>query len=348
MAEKSGKIGAVYAQSGALTTKTNTPIGTGDAATTVFYLEKTLLACENATDWTGNTLTNPAGKDVLCLQDQEPDPAVATTEYKTVYNPAGTWDWHDVTRLSFWLKSNRVSTAFTWARLYLSDGTNESYWNLAFAAATWTRFNLLLGTPDGKTGADYCVLTAVTSITVNFKAADTTTFYKQIDMIGLTPQGIARSVTIKVAGTAVAENTYILTPSGTLTFNTAPAAVAITATYDYYVVIQTTGFFNWSFDHACDVLETTDYGDSGHRTYMAALKGWTGSAGRHWLTTETMDGWLATERIVKFFTDESSDPQLRYEGWAIITGDSVTSAVDTLVNESLSFQGCGILTYVEE
>jgi hypothetical protein len=346
--ELAGKIGAVYAQSGSLTAKTDAPIGTGDAATTVFYLERTLIACENTTLWTGNTLSNPAGKDGNCLQDQEPDPAVATTEYKTVYTPAAAWDWHDVTRLSFWLKSDRASTAFTWARLVLSDGVNESYWTLTFAAATWTRFNLLLGTPDGNNGTA-CDLTAITTLTINFKAADTTTFYKQIDMIGLTPQGIARSVTVKVAATEVAPDTYTLTPSGTLTFDTAPAALAaITATYNYYAVVQTTGFFNWKADQKADVLETTDYGDGGHRTYIASLDNWTGSAERHWLTTETMDGWLATERIVKFFMDISSDPQLRYEGWAVVTGDSISSAVDTLVNEGLSFQGCGVLTYVDE
>lgn len=345
MAEKAGKTGAFYAMTGSKTTKTLAPIGTGDAATTIFYLTRTLVACENDTDWTGNALTNPAGKDSNCIQDQEPDPVTMATEYKTVYNPSGTWDWHDVTRLSFWLKSDRISTAFTWARIVLSDGTNESYWDLTFAAATWTRFNILLSTPDGNNGTD-CSLTAVTSITFNFKAADTTTFYKQIDMIGLTPQAVDKDITVKVAGTEQGKDKYLHTVSGKLTFETAPGDEdAITVTYDYYAISQVGGFFNWAITQAVGTLDKTDFQSGGHKEFLAGLKEWSASAERHWLTDESLAAWLGVTKIIKLFLDESSDPQLRYEGWAIVNGLNPAVAVDTIINESLSFQGTGQLSY---
>jgi len=81
---------------------------------------------------------------------------------------------------------------------------------------------------------------------------------------------------------------------------------------------------------------------NGHKTYIAAVKGWTGSAERHWLTEEVLE-WIGDNLIIRFYVDESSD--LRYEGWVIVNTHGISSAVDTLVSESLGFQGDGILSY---
>ena len=114
--------------------------------------------------------------------------------------------------------------------------------------------------------------------------------------------------------------------------------------HSYSEIGQVCGFFSWSFDKVCDMLETTDYCDSGHRTYIANLKGWTGSAERHWLTEEMLE-WEGTKLLIKFYVDNESSPKLRYEGWAEVTGHSINSSVDVLVGETLSFQGDSVLTY---
>jgi hypothetical protein len=112
--------------------------------------------------------------------------------------------------------------------------------------------------------------------------------------------------------------------------------------HSYSEVGQVCGFFSWGADNVCDILETTDYCDDGHRTYIANLKGWTGSAERHFLTEENLD-WITDHLIIRFYVDTEND--LRYEGWVIVDGHGITSAVDTLVNESISFKGDGILNY---
>jgi len=114
--------------------------------------------------------------------------------------------------------------------------------------------------------------------------------------------------------------------------------------HSYSEVGQVAGFFNWSFNKVGDALETTDYSDAGVRTYIAGLKGWTGSAEKHWITEVPLD-WIGTLLIIKLYVDNVTSPTLRYEGWGVIVGHGVTSAVDTLVNESLSFQGDSVLTY---
>lgn len=154
------------------------------------------------------------------------------------------------------------------------------------------------------------------------------------------------------------------TPRGKLTISDAPATGSVNVNYTWFaevgevgattgVVKQYGGFFNWGIDHNVDVVDKTDFEDSGHRSYMAVLDGWTATAERHWVDSG-MKQYMGSKVIVKFYAQDddtdkgigsASDTGSRYEGYGIVVGMSPTVAVDTLVNESLSFQGTGILTY---
>ena len=153
---------------------------------------------------------------------------------------------------------------------------------------------------------------------------------------------------ILISGSTSNDGTYTLTAAaaGTLTVAT---GLLTTEAAGETVTIQTTsliaqvaGFFSWSFNRVGDPLEATDYSDAGHRTYIPGVDSWTGSAERHWLTELPLE-WENTKLIIKFYVDV--DSAIRFEGWGLVTGHGVTSAVDTLVNESISFQGDGILSY---
>ncbi len=124
------------------------------------------------------------------------------------------------------------------------------------------------------------------------------------------------------------------------------------------VVMQRGGFFNWSMDNTCDTVETTDFDDSGVKQYKPTLTGWTAAAERHWITGEGigLKGKMGSgvAMIVKFYVEDidtdkgigsTSDTGTRYEGFAHLTGLSPSTAVDTLTNESLTFQGTGRLAY---
>ena len=129
---------------------------------------------------------------------------------------------------------------------------------------------------------------------------------------------------------------------GTVVGGTTADGTVTWTCHSYSEVGQVCGFFSWGADNVCDMLPTTDYCDNGHKTYIAAVKGWTGSAERHWLTEDVLE-WIGDNLIIKFYIDV--DNSLRYEGWVIVDSHSITSAVDTLVNESINFQGDGILSY---
>lgn len=162
---------------------------------------------------------------------------------------------------------------------------------------------------------------------------------------------IVSKVTSDIAGLVPITKSWYCTIQGSLVV-TGGGTDTVYVTYAWWVagtygvageIGIVAGFFSWKADQKADALETTDYSDGGVRTYrVVGLKGWSGSAERHWLT-ELPLGWIGTLLVIKLYLDVGNT--MRYEGWGVITGDGVTSAVDTLVNESISFQGSGVLTY---
>lgn len=177
---------------------------------------------------------------------------------------------------------------------------------------------------------------------------------------------IVSRVYSKLTGTADPHSEWYCTPRGYLTVVDATATDSVNVKYRWWaeegetgsskgIMKQWGGFFNWSIDDTCDVVETTDFQDSGHRTYLATLDGWTATAERHWVNSGMFRAvGSGSKMIAKFYVNDSdaakgissaSDTGDRYEGLCHLVGLSPTVAVDTLVNESLSFQGTGQLFY---
>jgi predicted secreted protein len=102
----------------------------------------------------------------------------------------------------------------------------------------------------------------------------------------------------------------------------------------------TKGVKAWSLNLVGDTLETTDYADSGHKTYIAGLDGWTGSCEVNWDTANTIS---IGDTIAALIFSVVGDTE-KYTGAAIVTGISVSSSVDGLVTMSVSFQGSGACT----
>lgn len=102
----------------------------------------------------------------------------------------------------------------------------------------------------------------------------------------------------------------------------------------------TVGVKSWTLNLVGDALEATDYTDgaTGQRTYIAGLKGWTGSCEVNWEATNTIDvGDLITDLRFNIVNTTTY-----YKGAsAIVTGISISSAVEGILTMSVSFQGSG-------
>jgi hypothetical protein len=99
------------------------------------------------------------------------------------------------------------------------------------------------------------------------------------------------------------------------------------------------GIKSWTLDYTSDALETTDFGDSGHKTYIAGIDGWSGSFEGF---KDGQPTGIGTE--IALVLMESTTASQLYTGQAIITGSHPTASVDGIVGIAYDFQGTGALT----
>ncbi len=103
-----------------------------------------------------------------------------------------------------------------------------------------------------------------------------------------------------------------------------------------------TGIKSWSADYTVDVLETTDFGDAGVKSYILGCSGWAGSF------EGFKDGValpLSTTAIALQLKESATTGQV-WTGQAYITGVHPSVSFDGIVQYSYDFQGTGALTVV--
>lgn len=109
------------------------------------------------------------------------------------------------------------------------------------------------------------------------------------------------------------------------------------------------GLRNFSVEVTTDTIEFTAMGDQ-YRKYTNGLSSWTGSADIYFqaaegtkfnLTTATIGTYVP---IAKFYVAEDTT-DTAYTGTCVITGFTVNSTNDGLVEASISLQGAGALNY---
>jgi hypothetical protein len=132
---------------------------------------------------------------------------------------------------------------------------------------------------------------------------------------------------------------------GRITFDTPLAGTeAVTVTGEYWTVTELAGFYNWSLDLNADLEDATTFADSGWRTFVQTLKGFTISAEAYW-QDETFLDRLGEEVVIALYVNEENDT--RYEGFAYITTDAVETPVEGLVQDSVEFTGSGELYFYQ-
>jgi len=110
---------------------------------------------------------------------------------------------------------------------------------------------------------------------------------------------------------------------------------------------------NFSVDITADTIETSTMGVD-VRTYVKGMSSWSGSADVYFDLSTNQANLLAasdtstvggTPVAVKFYVDQDATNDLVYIGNAIITGYSVSSAMDGLVEATISVQGSGPINW---
>lgn len=109
---------------------------------------------------------------------------------------------------------------------------------------------------------------------------------------------------------------------------------------------------NFSVEQTADTIENTHMATSGGaRTYVKGLSSWSGSADIYFDAAD-----LAAVAALSITSGAVGDPAItvelylngtaqKFSGDAIITGYTVNSSMDGMVEASISFQGSGVATF---
>lgn len=103
---------------------------------------------------------------------------------------------------------------------------------------------------------------------------------------------------------------------------------------------------SFSIEQTADTLEDTTMGDTA-RTYKSSLTNYTGSIDVLWDETDTTGQGALTigaEVTLNLYPEGDVTGDTYYTGTAIVTGRTINSSYDGLVEMSISVQGNGALT----
>lgn len=105
---------------------------------------------------------------------------------------------------------------------------------------------------------------------------------------------------------------------------------------------------SFSIEETADTLEDTSMGDTA-RTYKSSLTTFTGSVDVFWddsINGATGQGELTigAEVTLNLYPEGDASGDIFYSGLAIVTGRSISSSFDGLVEASITVQGTGALT----
>ena len=103
---------------------------------------------------------------------------------------------------------------------------------------------------------------------------------------------------------------------------------------------------SFSVSETADTIEDTTMGDAA-RTYKPSLKSFNGSLDVYWDETDT-DGQgaltVGSEVTIGFYPEGATTGDSYYTGSAIVTGLTVNSSFDGMVEASITIQGNGALS----
>jgi len=103
---------------------------------------------------------------------------------------------------------------------------------------------------------------------------------------------------------------------------------------------------SFSIEESADTLEDTTMGDTA-RTYKSSLTTYTGTVDVLWDETDTTGQGALTigaEVTLNLYPEGDTSGDTYYTGTAIVTGRTINSSYDGLVEMSISVQGSGALS----
>ena len=155
------------------------------------------------------------------------------------------------------------------------------------------------------------------------------------------------AVTVYVNDTPVTNGFELEYCGGVVAFNM-PLTLEdeVTVSGKSVTVAQRGGFFNWSCELAVETADVTTFHSEGWKENLPTIKGFTASAESYWGDSEFLQR-VGQEVIIALYVDNTASKK-RYEGYAVISSDSIETATEDIISETIEFEGTGRLYYRED
>jgi len=115
-----------------------------------------------------------------------------------------------------------------------------------------------------------------------------------------------------------------------------PSTGTYQADIEWLTASNVAGGQEWSLSVDQEAFEVTEFGSSGWRQYQPNLAGATASVDRYWVDSSFLDLIVADNPLFLIELVVNSAAGWKYEGFARIQQDSINTAVDAIVTESLN------------
>lgn len=197
---------------------------------------------------------------------------------------------------------------------------------------------------SGKIGAVYVsdVNTAPVAFTDQATIADVAYRRYQVANVAYRYWPLNVAITVKKNGSIITSGFTLERAGGFVVFDAALLATdVVTVSGQALTLVQCGGFFNWSVDMKAELQEATTFASGGWKEHVLTVEGWSGKAEAYWGDDRFFKS-LGEILVVKLFVDSGAS-QRCFEGFAIVTSDSIETSVDKIVSEKIEFEGIGPL-----
>ena len=232
--------------------------------------------------------------------------------------------WYEKTAATIKKNGSAITSGFT-----INYGTGV----VTFASA-------LLETDVITASGDY-YLTSDTSIAFTDEATTASADYKRYTISDSGKVYWDKNATpiVEVDGVVVTSGYSIEYPGGVIVFDAAQESSAVaTVSGKYITVEQLIGFFNWSLTVNNTTIDATSFTSGEWSEFVLATKNWEATAEKFWASTDDFSQRMGEDVIVVLYCDFGT-AKTRFEGYAVIQSDEVSTPVNELVNDSISFKG---------
>lgn len=199
----------------------------------------------------------------------------------------------------------------------------------------------------GIKGAVYLAYGVATTFTNEAMTANVAKTVFTIDAAARRFWSLSDTLTVKYDGSTVTNYQSIQYPGGVVTWAITPGNLAVTCSGKYLPIVQLGNIRSWSLEVAQDYQDVTVMGDT-MRVNEPTFRSASVSIEKFFVDETVFEDVMVPQLLVGYdlFMDATLGSEARFTGYGYISSQSISAAVEGVVEEPLQLIGVGQPYYV--